>query len=159
MLKRTAVFSSFVAMFYFSSPVLADEYQEAYTCAMEALEDDFGPASSCVGNSRDPSSVEERAFADAQKAFLTGGGQASQCSFEFGIWMASGSRADGFEEGAQLINTLSEAANLLGSGRSIYLYDANGNRVPNEVAYRWFSQQGDSVTLTQDAINQCAHRK
>lgn len=159
MFKKTAVFSSFVAMLYFASPVIADEYQEAYNCATEALQDGFGPASSCVGNSRDPSSVEEKAYADAQKDFAAGREQAAQCLFEFGIWMASGSRADGFEEGAQLISTLSEAANLLGSGRSIYLYDANGNKVPNEVAYRWFSQQGDSVTLTQEAIRQCAQKK
>ena len=47
------------------------EYTEAYECATEALKDGYGGGSAayCVGNSRDPSEIEERAYADAERDF------------------------------------------------------------------------------------------
>lgn len=47
------------------------EYTEAYECATEALKDGYGGGSAayCVGNSRDPSDIEMRAYADAERDF------------------------------------------------------------------------------------------
>lgn len=50
-----------------------DEYKQAYSCAMEGLKE--GQDSSviyCVGATRDPSAVEEKAFSDAAKAYFVG---------------------------------------------------------------------------------------
>ncbi len=46
------------------------EYKEAYACAMESFKEGaIGPTAYCVGNSRDPSPVEERAYQDAERDF------------------------------------------------------------------------------------------
>lgn len=47
------------------------EYKEAYSCAMESFKDGYGggPAAYCVGNSRDPSEIEEQAYKDAERDF------------------------------------------------------------------------------------------
>lgn len=55
-----------------ASPTQTDspEYREAFACAMESYEEDaVGPAAYCVGNSRDPSELEERAYEDAKREF------------------------------------------------------------------------------------------
>ena len=140
-----------------STPVMADEYSEAYKCGLEAFANDAaGPASYCVGNSYDPSPVQMKAFADAERDFKAGNvSLSSQCPFEFGIWIANGSRSDGFEEGAQLLSTLTEVANLLAVSREVFLYDINGNRITVDVANQWFAQQGNGVVVSQEAVRQC----
>lgn len=140
-----------------SAPAMADEYSEAYKCGLEAFADDAaGPVSYCVGNSYDPSPIQMKAFADAERDFKAGNvSLSSQCPFEFGIWIANGSRSDGFEEGAQLLSTLTEVANLLAVSREVFLYDINGNRITVDVANQWFARQGDGVVVSQEAARQC----
>lgn len=75
-----------------------------------------------------------KAFTDAERDFKSGKTtQVVQCPFEFGIWIATGSRADSFENGAQLIDTLSEAALVVESGRDVFLYDLSGNKLSASV--------------------------
>ena len=140
-----------------SAPVMADEYSEAYKCGLEAFANDAaGPVSYCVGNSYDPSPVQMKAFADAERDFKAGNvSLSSQCPFEFGIWIANGSRSDGFEEGAQLLSTLTEVANLLAVSREVFLYDINGNRITVDIANQWFARQGNGVVVSQEAARQC----
>lgn len=140
-----------------SAPVMADEYSEAYKCGLEAFANDAaGPVSYCVGNSYDPSPVQMKAFADAERDFKVGNvSLSSQCPFEFGVWIANGSRSDGFEEGAQLLSTLTEVANLLAVSREVFLYDINGNRITVDVANQWFARQGNGVVVSQEAARQC----
>ena len=140
-----------------SAPVMADEYSEAYKCGLEAFADDAaGPVSYCVGNSYDPSPIQMKAFADAERDFKAGNvSLSSQCPFEFGIWIANGSRSDGFEEGAQLLSTLTEVANLLAVSREVFLYDINGNRITVDIANQWFARQGNGVVVSQEAARQC----
>lgn len=140
-----------------SAPVMADEYSEAYKCGLEAFANDAaGPVSYCVGNSYDPSPVQMKAFADAERDFKAGNvSLSSQCPFEFGVWIANGSRSDGFEEGAQLLSTLTEVANLLAVSREVFLYDTNGNRITVDVANQWFARQGNGVVVSQEAARQC----
>ena len=140
-----------------SAPVMADEYSEAYKCGLEAFANDAaGPVSYCVGNSYDPSPVQMKAFADAERDFKAGNvSLSSQCPFEFGVWIANGSRSDGFEEGAQLLSTLTEVANLLAVSREVFLYDINGNRITVDVANQWFARQGNGVVVSQEAAKQC----
>lgn len=140
-----------------SAPVMADEYSEAYKCGLEAFANDAaGPVSYCVGNSYDPSPVQMKAFADAERDFKAGNvSLSSQCPFEFGAWIANGSRSDGFEEGAQLLSTLTEVANLLAVSREVFLYDTNGNRITVDVANQWFARQGNGVVVSQEAARQC----
>ena len=141
-----------------SAPVMADEYSEAYNCAIEALQSgyDLGPSAFCVGNSRDPSLLEEQAYEAAERDFKSGkNAQVVQCPFEFGVWIANGSRSDGFEEGAQPLNTLEEVTHLLASGREVFLYDSSGNKLSADVANRWFAKKGSEVVLTNEASKQC----
>ena len=140
-----------------SAPVMADEYSEAYKCGLEAFANDAaGPVSYCVGNSYDPSPVQMKAFADAERDFKAGNvSLSSQCPFEFGVWIANGRRSDGFEEGAQLLSTLTEVANLLAVSREVFLYDINGNRITVDVANQWFARQGNGVVVSQEAARQC----
>ncbi len=140
-----------------SAPVMADEYSEAYKCGLEAFANDAaGPVSYCVGNSYDPSPIQMKAFADAERDFKSGNvSLSSQCPFEFGVWIANGSRSDSFEEGAQLLSTLTEVANLLAVSREVFLYDINGNRITVDIANQWFARQGDGVVVSQEAARQC----
>ena len=143
-----------------SAPVMADEYSEAYNCGIEAFTYGASSASealvSCIGNSYDPSPLQEKAYADAERDFKSGEiAQANQCPFEFGIWIANGSRSDGFEEGAQLLNTLEEVTHLLASGREVFLYNGSGNKLRTDVANRWFARKGSEVVLTIEASKQC----
>lgn len=140
-----------------SAPAMADEYSEAYKCGLEAFADDAaGPVSYCVGNSYDPSPIQMKAFADAERDFKAGNvSLSSQCPFEFGVWIANGSRSDSFEEGAQLLSTLTEVANLLAVSREVFLYDINGNRITVDIANQWFARQGDGVVVSQEAARQC----
>ncbi|MAB23131.1 MAG: hypothetical protein CMK78_01880 [Pseudomonadales bacterium] len=97
-----------------------------------------------------------KAFADAERDFKAGNlNVSSQCPFEFAVWMANGSRSDGFEEGAQLLATLTDVANLLSVSRDVFLYDINGNRITASVANQWFAQQDGSVVVSQEAAQQC----
>lgn len=81
------------------------EYKEAYRCATESFKENAsGPASYCVGNSRDPSRLELKAYADAERDLKSGAASkktAGACSFGYGSWVADGSRADDFLEGPQ----------------------------------------------------------
>ena len=143
-----------------SAPVMADEYSEAYNCGIEAFTYGASSASealvSCIGNSYDPSPLQEKAYADAERDFKSGKiAQASQCPFEFGIWIASGSRADSFEEGAQPIDTLKDVAFWLSKNREVFLYDSSGNKISGDIANRWFVRKGEDVLLTQEAVKQC----
>ncbi|NLY14702.1 MAG: hypothetical protein GXZ10_13935 [Gammaproteobacteria bacterium] len=140
-----------------SAPAMADEYSEAYKCGLEAFADDAaGPVSYCVGNSYDPSPIQMKAFADAERDFKAGNvSLSSQCPFEFGVWIANGSRSDSFEEGAQLLSTLTEVANLLAVSREVFLYDINGNRITVDIANQWFARQGNGVVVSQEAARQC----
>ena len=47
-------------------------YEEAYSCAIEAFKENYGPGpvAYCVGNSRAPSEIEEQAFKDAERDFI-----------------------------------------------------------------------------------------
>lgn len=160
MKKQWTAVACVLAMSLYIAPAAADEYSNAYDCGIEALSGGADSALSamvsCIGNSYDPSPLEEKAYADAERDFKSDAiAQAGQCPFEFGIWIAGGSRADNFEEGAQLINSLSEAASLLGSGRDVFLYDASGNKISTTVASRWFARQGEDVVLTDDARRNC----
>lgn len=135
---------------------MADEYSEAYDCGVEAFTYSTTSVAevmvSCIGNSHDPSSLEEKAYEDAAQDVQTGKTvQASQCPFEFGIWIANGSRSDGFEEGAQLLGTLTEVANLLAVSREMFLYGINCNRIAVDIANQWFARQGDGVVVSQEA--------
>lgn len=136
MKKQWTALACVLAMSLYIAPAIADEYTEAYKCGLEALSDGYGHGlvSYCVGNAYDPSALQMKAYADAERDFKAGTiAQAGQCPFEFGIWIATGSRADGFKEGAQLINTLSEATSVMESGRDVFLYDENGNKLPAAV--------------------------
>lgn len=147
-----------LAMSLYIAPAAADEYTEAYDCALESFNEGYGagPTAYCVGNSYDPSELQMKAYADAERDFKSGAiAQAGHCPFEFGIWIAGGSRADNFEEGAQLIDSLGEAASLLGSGRDVFLYDISGNKISATVTNRWFVRQGEDVVLTDDARRNC----
>ncbi len=158
MKKQWTAMACVLAMSLYIAPAAADEYTEAYDCALESFNEGYGsgPAAYCVGNSYDPSELQMKAYADAERDFKSGAiAQAGQCPFEFGIWIAGGSRADNFEEGAQLIDSLSEAASLLGSGRDVFLYDINGNKISATVASPWFVRQGEDVVLTDDARRNC----
>ena len=160
MKKQWAAMVCILTVSLYMVPATADEYSNAYDCGIEALsggaESALSAMVSCIGNSYDPSPLEEKAYADAERDFKSDAiAQAGQCPFEFGIWIAGGSRADNFEEGAQLIDSLSEAASLLGSGRDVFLYDINGNKISATVANPWFVRQGDDVVLTDEARRNC----
>lgn len=114
----------------------ADEYTDAYNCWMEGLAEgyDGGAVPYCVGNAYDPSELQLKAYADAERAFnSTKATGLTNCPFEFGVWIASGSRADGFIEGVQLIDTLDEAASVVESGRDVFLYDVDGNKLSDTI--------------------------
>ncbi len=148
-----------LAIAFYVTPVAAD-YTSDYNCAMEAFAADAaGAVSYCIGNAYDPSPETLKAYADAEQDFKTGStGQASQCPFEFGVWLANGSRSDGFEEGARPINTLQEAAGVLDSGRNVFLYDNQGDRIPANIANQWFVRQGEDVVLTSEARKSCSDK-
>lgn len=131
-----------LAMSLYTTHATADIYTDSYNCAIEAFtEGATGPYAYCIGNSHDPSPIEEKAFADAERDFKSGAvAQIDQCPFEFGIWIATGSRADDWEEGAQLIDTLEEAAMVNGSGREVFLYDLSGNKMSAAVTSSCLAQ-------------------
>ena len=57
----------------------AAEYDSAYACAMESLKADYkaGTIMYCMGNSRDPTSIEAQAHSDADRDFRNGVRKAS----------------------------------------------------------------------------------
>lgn len=135
----------------------ADEYTADYNCAMEAYTEGFsGPVSYCIGNAYDPSPETLKAYADAKRDFEAGkSGLQKSCDFSFGIWMATGSRADGFAEGAQPINTLTEAAGIITSGRSVYFYNDQGIKISDKEASLWFVRKGDTIAVSDEAAGTC----
>lgn len=146
------------AMALYVTPAVADDYSEAYKCAMESFQSGYGsgPAGFCVGNSRDPSLLEEQAYEAAERDFKSGQtAQVVQCPFEFAIWIANGSRSHSWLEGAQAVQTLDVVADFLSSGSDIFLYDSNGNRLSTQVINRLFVRQGEKVLITQEAAQQC----
>lgn len=73
-MKKIALILS-VALF--CHPVMAKdikktrEYKEAYACAMESFTSGYGGGATayCIGNGRDPSKVELKAYKDAEMTF------------------------------------------------------------------------------------------
>jgi len=141
------------------------EYNEAYKCAMEAFVSGYGagPAGYCVGNSRDPSSVEQKAYKSAEIDFrkkanpvLTG---ANGCSFSYGTYIANGSHADNFEEGPQKIASMKQVARLMGS-RDISLFDKTDQPIPRETASLWFKKKTPyEWVLTPEAVKSCSKKQ
>lgn len=130
------------------NPTNSPEYKEAYQCAIENLQEGGEPGSAagfCVGNSRDPSKTEERAYADAERDFKAGKGSAattaSVCPFAYATYEANGSRSDDFQEGLLTFKTLSEVAPLMGS-RDVNFFDSAGQPIPATTVNQWFSPGG-----------------
>lgn len=147
-----------LAVTLLATSVTADEYSDAYKCGYESFEEGYGggPVAFCIGNSYDPSPLEMRAFTDAERDFKARKKDIiAPCSFGFGVWVANGSRSDGFEEGAQALNSLESVADLLAVERDVFIYDNDGNRLAAEVVQRWFVRQGGNVVLTNEAKKQC----
>jgi len=137
-----------------------DEYRAAYECAMESLKDEYpgGPAAFCVGNSRDPSATEEKAYADAEKAFLASSKSSDACPFAYAVWVGNGSRADGFLEGPQRVDTLSEILDYF--GRPMAFFDQNGQQLSNEVVSKWFVKKDQyEYALSDFAKQSCSPNK
>lgn len=158
MKKQWTAIVCVLAMSLHMGSATADEYTEAYDCALESFNEGYGagPVAYCVGNAYDPSELQMKAYADAERDFKFGAiAQTDQCTFEFGIWIATGSRADGWEEGAQLIETLDDVAFWLGKNREVFLYDINGNKISGAVASKWFVRQGEDVVLTDEIRRAC----
>ena len=136
------------------------EYREAYQCALTDLKGGgFGDVAACVGNSRDPSKLEEKAYADAQRDFKrmkNGGSAAAQggCAFHHANWIANGSRSDGFAEGLQQITNLKEAANLVFM-RDMKFYDSRNMEIPWSEAQKWFYKKGDRGVISPFAKKTC----
>ncbi|MFM0522094.1 hypothetical protein PQR08_32235 [Caballeronia jiangsuensis] len=147
----------------------AREYKDAYACSMESFKSGYGagPAGYCVGNSRDPSKLEERAYADAERDFRTGKTKqtaAVGCTFGYAVWQASGSHADDFLEGPQRVATMRETAKLASANKQPAIYDQNGAGVPVEQINHWFSakkinQWETKVTLTPEALKTCSKKQ
>lgn len=144
----------------FASPNYKDsnDYKSAYKCATEGLKEGFGPVSFCVGNSRDPSKVEEQAYKDAERAFLKGE-KSNQISCEFGyaVWMANGSRSDNWAEGPQKATTLREVINLM--PREMNFFDKDGRNISNEIASRWFVKKGYEFRISDEAKKSCSKKQ
>ncbi|OQS21183.1 hypothetical protein [Chromobacterium violaceum] len=136
------------------------EYREAYQCALTDLKGGgFGDVAACVGNSRDPSKLEEKAYADAQRDFkrMKNGGSATaqgSCAFHHATWIANGTHADGFEEGLQQITNLKAAANLVYM-RDMKFYDSRNMEIPWSVAQKWFYKKGDRGVISPFAKKTC----
>lgn len=139
-----------ILMVFFSSGLCAapssssSEYKEVYTCATESFESDYGggPAAFCIGNSRDPSKIEERAYKDAKRDFLSKKNSTTSsgsCTFKYAIWVGNGSRADGFEEGTVKEVSLRKIAQLLPSRENrITFFYLHGQVISGELASKLF---------------------
>lgn len=138
------------------------EYKEAYRCATESFrENASGPASYCVGNSRDPSRLELKAYADAERDLKSGAASkktAGACSFGYGSWVADGSRADDFLEGPQKAKTLREVAQLL-PGRTIRFFDQHGQPISVDIVKNWFVMKGNTVSVSPEAKKTCSRKQ
>lgn len=144
-----------LSVFTFNA-ALANEYSDAYNCSMESLQvGGSGGAASCVGNARDPSAIEIRAYADAERDFKARANGTANCTFEFAVWIANGSRVDDFQEGAQTLTKLSDVAFWISKNRDVYIYDSNGNKINPAIINQWFVRQGEEVYLTAQARKQC----
>lgn len=144
----------------FASPNYKDsnDYKSAYKCAKEGLKEGFGPVSFCVGNSRDPSKVEEQAYKDAEREFLKSA-KSNQISCEFGyaVWVANGSRSDNWAEGPQNATTLREVANLM--PREMSFFDKDGKKISNEISGRWFVKKGYEFRISDEAKKSCSEKQ
>ena len=157
MKKRFIALISLSAVCAFASPNYkeSNDYKSAYKCAIEGLKEGSSPVSFCVGNSRDPSKVEEKAYKDAEQDFLKSvKSNKISCEFGYAVWMANGSRSDNWEEGPQKAKTLREAINLM--PREMKFFDKDGKQIPNEIASRWFVKKGDEFRISDEAKKSCS---
>lgn len=122
------------------------EYKDAYQCATESIKSgSSGPASYCVGNSRDPSPLERQAYADAERDFKQKQAPSQAlgaCPFGYAIYTANGSHADQWREGEQKAMTLNEVANLMTQERPVSIRDQNGQAVSQAISAHWFERNG-----------------
>jgi len=145
----------------------SQEYQEAYKCAMESYTSGYGagPAAMCVGNSRDPSRLEEKAYKDAERDFNAGktrtSAAASGCPFAYATYEAIGTMADNNPEGLQTFRSLSEVAPWMSGGREISFYDAQGKQVDSAVVNTWFAPGGKygNPKVSAAAIKACTKKQ
>ena len=142
----------------------SDEYQAAFDCALESFKNGYsgGAAAYCVGNSRDPSAVEERAYANVEKAFKAGMsvGTANDnaCSFGYAVYVANGSRADNWAEGPQRIDTLKQVA-MWWPGRDMSFYTPQGEYIDISIAGTWFvwkDQSQQELVVSDQALQTCS---
>lgn len=131
------------------------EYRAAYECAMDSIQEGYpgGPAAFCVGNSRDPSPIEEQAYADAEIAFKAKATKSQACTFSYAIWIGSGSRADDWLEGPQIVKSLQDVASLL-PGREISFFDETGQPIEIDTAAKWFARKGEYDLVVSDYAKQ-----
>ena len=143
------------------------EYKDAYKCATDSFKEGYGPgpAAFCVGNSRDPSKIEERAYKDAERDFSTKSASANiSCSFSYAVWVATGSHSDGFVEGPQKETSLRQVVKLLpGREDSMQLFDRNGNKISDDEINRLIikskEQYGFSYRLSNEAKKTCSKKQ
>ncbi|WP_288841848.1 hypothetical protein [uncultured Deefgea sp.] len=139
------------------------EYKDAYACGLEAVKGGetttAGVATSCVGNSHDPSSTEMKGFGDAiRDSKKSQSSSATKCTFAYGVYEANGSRSDGFAEGPTKIHTLRNVAHMV-SSRSITLYDASNKPIPSELANSWFARKGNDFVVSPLALKTCSKKQ
>lgn len=136
----------------------ADPRQDyLYQCALEALNDgteEYGIWSYCMGNSMDPTPATEK-LVNLAVVDYNSARQPAGCPFEYGLWKADGSRADGFEEGWQALNYLNEVVNVLNSGRDVHLFDARMQPLNEQQLNLLFSRQSNEIVLTPAARTAC----
>jgi hypothetical protein len=168
-MKNLAILSciaiSFASVHAAPAPSTSKEYNEAYKCAMEAFASGYtaGPAGYCVGNSRDPSSIEQKAYKTAEIAFRKKANPAptgaNSCPFAYGTYIANGSHADNFEEGPQRIANMKQIARMM-TGREISLFDKNNQPIPRETASLWFKKKTPyEWVLTPEALKSCSKKQ
>ncbi len=143
------------------------EYKDAYKCATDSFKEGYGsgPAAFCVGNSRDPSKIEEKAYKDAEKDFSTKSTSANgSCSFSYAVWVATGSHADDFLEGPQKETSLRQVIKLFpGREDSMQLFDKDGNKISDDVVNRLIikskEEYGFSYRLSSEAKKTCSKKQ
>lgn len=138
-------------------------YKSSYECGMDFFKANGAkesPIPSCVGNSHDPSKLELQAYKDAERDYLAGvPAKASSCNFGYGVWVASGSRADNSLEGPQRVPTLREIARLLTVAREVKFYDLQGRGIPIETVNHWFTKKGETISVSDEAKKTCTKKQ
>lgn len=142
------------------------EYKAAYECATESFKDEYGsgPVTYCVGNSRNPSKIEMKAYADAERDFRNKKTAGHGCAFGYATWVANGSHADGFEEGTVRETSLRKIAAILpGREDRIMFYDKNGNGIAVPTIRSWFvvstKNGSNSYRVSEQAKNTCTRKQ